>query len=190
MKLGKLVILVTVMMLFVFGLVACQKRAVTKADTAQQEQPQTMEKKDQEKITESKIDSKIESVDVKDRDGQYAESKESMFSDILFDYDKYDVAGTYKSVLQSVSTWMAKNTSARLSIEGHCDERGTNEYNLALGDRRAKAVKDYLVSLGVASDRINVISYGEERPICTEQTEVCWAKNRRAHFVVLTKVGK
>ena len=188
MKSGRLVVL-TVMVLFVFGLVACQKRAVTKADTAQETQ-QSMEKKDGEKVTESKIDSKIESVDVKDKDGQYAESKESMFSDILFDYDKYDVADIYKSVLQSVSTWMAKNTSARLSIEGHCDERGTNEYNLALGDRRAKAVKDYLVSLGVASDRINVISYGEERPLCNEQTEVCWAKNRRAHFVVLTKVGK
>ncbi len=189
MKSGKRVVLV-LMVLFAFGLVACQKRAVTKADTGQQAQPQTMEKKDQEKVSESKIDSTIESVDVKDKDAQYAESKESMFSDILFDYDKYDVADKYKSVLQSVSSWMAKNTSARLSIEGHCDDRGTNEYNLALGDRRAKAVKDYLVSLGVAADRINVISYGEERPLCNEQTEVCWAKNRRAHFVVLTKVGK
>jgi peptidoglycan-associated lipoprotein len=85
---------------------------------------------------------------------------------------------------------MAKNSTARLSIEGHCDERGTNEYNLALGDRRAKAVKDYLTSLGVASGRMDVISYGEERPACTDQSEACWAKNRRAHFVVLTKVGK
>ena len=189
MKSGKFVVL-TFMLLFAFGLVACQKRAVTKADTEPQVQPQAVEKKDQEKVTESKIDSKIESVDVKDKDGQYAESKESMFSDILFDYDKYDVADTYKPVLKSVSSWMAKNTSARLSVEGHCDDRGTNEYNLALGDRRAKAVKDYLVSLGVASDRINVISYGEERPLCSEQTEACWAKNRRAHFTVLTKVGK
>jgi peptidoglycan-associated lipoprotein len=180
----------TLVLVFAFGLVACQKRAATKADTAPQVEPQAVEKKDQEKVTESKIDSKVESVDVKDKDGQYAESKESMFSDILFDYDKYDVADTYKPVLKSVSSWMAKNTSARLSIEGHCDDRGTNEYNLALGDRRAKAVKDYLVSLGVASDRINVISYGEERPLCSEQTEACWAKNRRAHFTVLTKVGK
>jgi peptidoglycan-associated lipoprotein len=189
MKSGKFVVF-TFMLLFAFGLVACQKRAVTKADTEPPVQPQAVEKKDQEKVTESKIDSKVESVDVKDKDGQYVESKESMFSDILFDYDKYDVADTYKPVLKSVSSWMAKNTSARLSIEGHCDDRGTNEYNLALGDRRAKAVKDYLVSLGVASDRINVISYGEERPLCSEQTEACWAKNRRAHFTVLTKVGK
>jgi len=80
--------------------------------------------------------------------------------------------------------------TARLSLEGHCDERGTNEYNLALGDRRAKAVKDYLVSLGVASGRIDVISYGEEKPVCKEQSEDCWAKNRRAHFIVLIKAGK
>ena len=190
MKSVKRAVVLTFTLLLVFGFAACQKRAVTQPDTAQQAQPQAMEKKDMEKVTEQKIDSKVESVDVKDKDAQYAESKESMFADILFDYDKYDVADTYKSVLQSVSSWMSKNTSARLSIEGHCDERGTNEYNLALGDRRAKAVKDYLVSLGVASGRIDVISYGEERPVCTEQTDVCWAKNRRAHFVILTKVGK
>ena len=190
MKSGKHVIALTLVLLFAFGLAACQKKAVVKPETTQQTQPQDVEKKDMEKVTEKKIDSKVESVDVKDKDAQYAESKENLFADILFDYDKYDVADTYKPVLKSVSTWMAKNTSARLSIEGHCDERGTNEYNLALGDRRAKAVKDYLVSLGVASDRITVISYGEERPICKDQTEGCWTKNRRAHFVILTKVGK
>lgn len=189
MKSGRHAVVLTFALLFAFGLAACQKRAVTQPDTTQQVQPQTTEKKDMEQVTEKKIDSKVESVDVKDKGAQYAESKESMFADILFDYDKYDVADTYKSVLQSVSAWMSKNTTARLSIEGHCDERGTNEYNLALGDRRAKAVKDYLVSLGVASGRIDVISYGEERPVCTEQTDVCWAKNRRAHFVILTKVG-
>lgn len=192
MKSGKHVIALTLALLFAFGLAACQKKAAVQPETTQPTQPQTMEKKDKdmEKVTEKKIDSKIESVDVKDKGAQYVESKESMFADILFDYDKYAVADSYKSVLQSVSAWMAKNLSARLSIEGHCDERGTNEYNLALGDRRAKSVKDYLVSLGVSSERIDIISYGEERPVCTEQTEECWAKNRRAHFVILTKVGK
>ena len=190
MKSVKRAVVLTFTLLLVFGFAACQKRAVTQPDTTQQVQPQTTEKKDMEKVTEKKIDSKVESVDVKDKGAQYAESKESMFADILFDYDKYAVADSYKSVLQSVSAWMAKNASSRLSIEGHCDERGTNEYNLALGDRRAKAVKDYLTSLGVPSERMDIISYGEERPACTEQTEVCWAKNRRAHFVILTKVGK
>ena len=76
------------------------------------------------------------------------------------------------------------NQSALLLIEGHADERGTNEYNLALGERRAKATRDYLVSVGIDAGRITVISYGEERPICTEKTDACWAKNRRAHFLV------
>ena len=120
----------------------------------------------------------------------YAEGKEGMFADIMFEYDKYDVKESYKSELQAVSAWMTKNSSAKVSVEGHCDDRGTNEYNLALGDRRAKAVKDYLVSLGVLSSRIETISYGEEKPVCTEQSEECWAKNRRAHFVILTKAGK
>jgi peptidoglycan-associated lipoprotein len=69
-------------------------------------------------------------------------------------------------------------------IEGHCDERGTNEYNLALGERRAKSTMNYLVSQGVQASRITIISYGEERPVCNEKTEECWAKNRRAHFLV------
>jgi peptidoglycan-associated lipoprotein len=192
MKSRSLAVVFTVAVLFVFGLAACQKRPVTQPDATQQGQPPAMmeKQKDQEKVTEQKLDSKVESVGSKDKAAEYAESKESMFSDILFDYDKYDVQDSYKQVLQTVSSWMAKNSSARLSIEGHCDERGTNEYNLALGDRRAKAVKDYLVSLGVASGRIDVISYGEERPACKDQTDACWAKNRRAHFTVLTRMGK
>ncbi len=118
------------------------------------------------------------------------EEKEGLFKDILFEFDKYDVKSDYKSELKSIAEWMAKNSGAKLSIEGHCDDRGTNEYNLALGDRRAKAVKDYLVSLGVPAAKLQTISYGEEKPLCTEQTEDCWAKNRRAHFVVLGKAGK
>jgi len=192
MKTRSLVVVIAVSAVIAFGLSACQKRVVTQPDSGQQGQQQKdmTPQKDQEKVTEKKLDAKIESVDSKDKGAQYAESKDSMFSDILFEYDKYDVKDTYKQTLQSVASWMSKNTTARLSLEGHCDERGTNEYNLALGDRRAKAVKDYLVSLGVASGRIDVISYGEEKPVCSLQTEDCWAKNRRAHFTVLIRVGK
>ena len=190
MKSRSLAVVVALAMVFAFGLSACQKRATTQPDTTPQAQQQPTPPKEQEKITEKKLDAKVESVDTKDKEAQYAESKENIFSDILFDYDKYDVKATYREMLQSVSALMAKNTTARLSIEGHCDERGTNEYNLALGDRRAKAVKDYLVSLGVATGRIDVISYGEERPLCNDQTDACWAKNRRAHIAVLTKVGR
>ena len=177
-----------------FALVAfisfgCQK-AATKPEA---EQPAKEEKesaeKTPEKITEQKIASGKESVESQEKGTGAMEEKEGMFKDINFDYDKYNIKDEYKSVLKSLASWMAKNAGAKLSVEGHCDDRGTNEYNLALGDRRAKAVKDYLVSLGVSSSKVETISYGEEKPLCTEQTEECWAKNRRAHFVVLGKAG-
>lgn len=110
---------------------------------------------------------------------------QTKISDIYFDFDRYDVRDDAKPILKEVSAMLLKNKKIKVIIEGHCDDRGTNEYNLALGDRRAGSVKEYLVSLGIASARIEIISYGEEKPLCTEQTEDCWAKNRRAHFVFI-----
>jgi len=98
---------------------------------------------------------------------------------VHFDFDKYDVLENDKAVLQRQASWLAKYPSVRVTIEGHCDERGTREYNLALGARRANAVKEYLVSLGLSSARADTISYGKEHPICTESNEDCWAQNRR-----------
>jgi peptidoglycan-associated lipoprotein len=98
---------------------------------------------------------------------------------VHFDYDKYDILDADRAVLQRQAAWLSKYPSVRVTIEGHCDERGTREYNLALGARRANAVKEYLVSLGVASGRVETISYGKERPVCTESNESCWAQNRR-----------
>ncbi len=193
MNVRKLMVVGALSLSIVFGLVSCQKRAVTKSDTGQQGQQQQQmdaQKKDSESVIEKQLDGKVASADAADKTATYVESKENMFADILFAYDKYDVSESYRQTLLSISDWMAKNATARLSIGGHCDERGTNEYNLALGDRRAKAVKDYLVSLGVASSRVDVISYGEEKPACKEQTEACWAKNRRANFTVLVRAGK
>ncbi len=193
MRAGRHAVMIAVAVFFAFGLAACQKGAVVQPEATQtgaEQKDMGQQPKDQEKVSEKKLDAKVETVESKDKGAEFVESKESRFTDILFDYDQYTVKETYRQELQSVAAWMAKNSSDRLSIEGHCDERGTNEYNLALGDRRAKAVKDYLVSLGVAAGRIDVISYGEERPLCKEQTEDCWAKNRRAHFTILTKAGK
>lgn len=171
-------------------LTGCQKKAIVQPEAPSptvKEQPEPIQQpKAPEKVTEQKIES-VKSGDVA---SQYAEERRGMFTDILFDYDKYDVKEVYKPEMLKISAWMAKNSSAVVSIEGHTDERGTNEYNLALGDRRAKSVKDYLVSLGVPSSRIETISYGEEKPVCTEQNEECWTKNRRAHFVILIKAGK
>jgi peptidoglycan-associated lipoprotein len=103
--------------------------------------------------------------------------------DVFFDFDKYDIRQSDAKVLDTNATWLKTNDNLVL-IEGHCDERGTNEYNLALGERRAKATMNYLVGQGVQANRITIISYGKERPTCTEHSEACWAKNRRAHFLV------
>jgi len=106
-------------------------------------------------------------------------------ADVHFDYDRYDLAEQERSTLQQNAQWLKQNAAAKVEIEGHCDDRGTVEYNLALGAKRAKSVKDYLVTLGIAGDRLSTISYGEELPLCHEENESCWQRNRRAHSVVL-----
>jgi peptidoglycan-associated lipoprotein len=104
--------------------------------------------------------------------------------EVYFDFDKYDIRPEDAKTLDANATWLKSNGDNLVLIEGHCDERGTNEYNLALGERRAKSTMNYLVSQGIQANRITIISYGEERPVCTEKTEACWAKNRRANFLV------
>jgi peptidoglycan-associated lipoprotein len=102
--------------------------------------------------------------------------------DIHFEYDKAEISPQEMAVLQSNAAWLKANANVRFTIEGHTDERGTEEYNLALGDRRAAAVKEALIAQGIAANRIMTVSYGEERPMCHEQTEVCFGMNRRAAF--------
>ena len=104
--------------------------------------------------------------------------------DIHFDFDKYNIRPNDANILDANAAWLKKNANYLLLIEGHCDERGTGEYNIALGERRAKATMNHLVSQGVSASRISIVSHGEERPVCTEHNEACWAKNRRAHFLV------
>ena len=103
---------------------------------------------------------------------------------IYFDFDKYNIRPGDAKILDASAQWLNSNAGYLLLIEGHTDERGTNDYNLALGDRRAKATMNYLVAQGVKSDRITIVSYGEERPVCTEHNEACWARNRRAAFLI------
>jgi peptidoglycan-associated lipoprotein len=103
---------------------------------------------------------------------------------IYFDFDRYDIRPGDARVLDTNAQWLKSNANQLVLIEGHCDERGTNEYNLALGERRAKSTMNYLVSQGVQASRITIISYGEERPVCTQKNEECWSKNRRAQFLV------
>ena len=101
---------------------------------------------------------------------------------VYFDFDKSEIKPEAKSVLENKAAWLREHPEYNVSIQGHCDERGTNEYNLALGDRRAKSAMKYLNALGISADRMSTISYGEERPVCTEHAESCWWKNRRDEF--------
>ena len=113
---------------------------------------------------------------------EYAPS--AALADVHFDFDKAVIRPGDARILDASAAWLKTNAGQVLLIEGHCDERGTNEYNLALGERRAKAAMSYLVSRGVEASRITLISYGKERPLCTEKAERCWARNRRDHFLV------
>lgn len=106
---------------------------------------------------------------------------------VYYGYDSYNLTDEARSALKNNADWMKANSSARIQIEGHCDERGTVEYNMALGDRRANAAKSYLVRLGVSASRIETLSYGKERPADLGHNESAWAKNRRAVFVLLSK---
>ena len=105
-------------------------------------------------------------------------------SDIHFDFDQYVIRPDDAKTLDAGAAWLKANPTQLVLIEGHCDERGTTEYNLALGERRAKATQNYLVSQGVSSRRISIVSYGKEKPQCSESSESCWQQNRRAHFLV------
>jgi peptidoglycan-associated lipoprotein len=104
--------------------------------------------------------------------------------DIHFNFDQYDLDSNSKKVLEQNASFLKSNPDMRVEIQGHCDERGTNNYNIALGERRAHSTKNYLVAQGVDSSRVNVISYGEEKPFCSDSNENCWFQNRRAHFMV------
>ena len=108
---------------------------------------------------------------------------EQAVHDAYFDYDKADIRSDSREALAQTAEYLKANPSIRVTIEGHCDERGSTEYNLGLGDRRSAAVREYLVSLGVSADRMNTVSFGKEKPFCLEHNDTCWQQNRRGHFV-------
>ena len=110
----------------------------------------------------------------------------SPLKDVYFEFDRFALRPEARETLQGNAKWLKSNPGQRAEIEGHADERGTNEYNLALGARRAQAVKDYLATLGIAADRLSTISYGEELPVCKTNSEACWQRNRRAHLVIIS----
>jgi peptidoglycan-associated lipoprotein len=116
--------------------------------------------------------------------------KMGLLADIHFDYDKAELREGDRQILARNAETLKKFDFLRITVEGHCDERGSVEYNLALGERRARAAYDYLGSLGVAGDRMKTVSYGKEVPVCQDSTEECWARNRRDHFAVTGKTTR
>jgi peptidoglycan-associated lipoprotein len=111
-------------------------------------------------------------------------NRRGYLKDAFYDFDKAEIRSDAREALAADAEWLRKHPSVKITIEGHCDERGTREYNLALGDRRANAARDYLVSLGVDGARLRTVSYGKERPFAADHDEDSWQKNRRAHFVI------
>ena len=181
------------LMLAAIGIIisGCSQKAVVKPVEQPEQEIPAAEQRQSEKMPTEKLTpvpaEKVTSSDTADQ--AFKNSRETLqlqakLQDIHFAYDKYAVRAEEKPALKIVSDILLKNNNLKVSIEGHCDERGTNEYNLALGDKRANAVKEYLISLGIPPIRIETISYGEEKPVCTESTEACWTRNRRAHFVL------
>jgi len=177
-KILMLMVLVLAMAVMAMG---CSK-GTTKTNNGMSEEGSTMT--GTENVTEDQ--QQMAMMGKEDISGKYIEDSatSAQFNDIYFDFDMYSIREDAKPALKDLAAWLSGN-NAKVIIEGHCDERGTTEYNLALGDRRANATKQYLTASGVSANKIETISYGEEKPQCEEKTESCWSKNRRAHFVVL-----
>jgi peptidoglycan-associated lipoprotein len=161
--------------LFLVGLLvvavgACSKKQTTKVET--------------EPATETVTETAPPVEEVRETVQETPVTKMPVLNDVYFDFDKSTLSAEAKQTLADNATQLKDAGAMAVTIEGHCDERGTNAYNLALGEKRANAAKDYLVSLGVDAGRITTISYGEEKPFDAGHDESAWSKNRRAHFVV------
>jgi peptidoglycan-associated lipoprotein len=174
-----------VMTIFIFSTLGCAPSASSKPDPSVATPDKSAEKQLGEgqrgptKESTAQAGSSLDDL----REGKPPTS--GPLKDIFFGFDRYDLEAEARSTLKANADWLKKNPAGRVEIEGHCDERGTNEYNLALGAKRAQAAKDYLVTLGIATERLSTISYGEEIPVCKEPNESCWRQNRRARFVII-----
>ncbi len=157
--------------------VSCAKKTV-KDETALQQQAE------EEARIKAREAEQTESLQEEARRKLAAAQERFLNEDIHFEFDRSDLLPEAQEILRWKAAWMQKNPNVQVTIEGHCDERGTNEYNLALGDRRANSTKSYLMDLGIYGSRLNTISYGEERPADYGSNEEAWAKNRRAHLTL------
>ncbi len=179
----KVVILLMVVALALAFTTSCKKKVQTVPQPQAQEQPAPAKVDESAKLTQPTL-SEEELFLSKSLDQINQEKPLTM---IFFEFDKYDIRPDAKPVLEQDAAWLNKFKTAKVLIEGHADERGTEDYNLALGEKRAKSVMDYLVSMGIAPDRMKVISYGKSQPLDPGHDEAAWQRNRRAQFLVIEK---
>lgn len=190
-----LTVVLTGTVFVLMGVTGCAKKPA--APAVQEEAPKAEVKKEAAPVVEEKADTyegfraveeSAEDAARRVRDERILAAKELIANtrllDVNFDYDKYDIRWNEKGKLQDLAEVLKDHPELEVTIEGHCDDRGTNAYNRGLGEKRANAVQEFLYSLGIMQDRVTQVSYGEEKPLCTEQNEACWSKNRRAHFLL------
>jgi peptidoglycan-associated lipoprotein len=172
-----------------FLFMGCQKKVIIDegAEAEQQTEMMTGEGQPAEegRLDQEQIEASLQTKKYAGIEGEVFES--SMLQDIHFAFDRYELSANSREILTRNAEFILQFSEAKIQIEGHCDERGTSEYNLALGERRAMSAKRYLISLGVPAHRLSTISYGEELPVDPGHSEGAWAKNRRGHFVILSR---
>ena len=176
------------MALVIFSFSACTKSKISSTPSTTTSEEEEARKRAEEEARRQAL--KEETLREESLSEQQAkermESERSKFEndDIYFEFDSIRLSPEAQEILTRKAAWLRENPGARVTIEGHCDDRGTNEYNLALGEGRAQSARDFLVDLGIGESKLTTISYGEERPIDKGQNEEAWAKNRRVHFVI------
>jgi peptidoglycan-associated lipoprotein len=175
-----------ILLLSVFVLWGCPKKAeVTTSPETQEAAPAKEEPKVEQKAEPMKEEAKPEAA--KEEPQERAAAGAAGLQPIYFDFDRSFIRDDAKAAMKANAEYLKANPNVKIKIEGNCDERGTKEYNQALGQRRATSAKKYLTDMGISAKRISLISYGKEKPSCTEHTEDCWQKNRRDDFVTVTE---
>jgi peptidoglycan-associated lipoprotein len=178
-------------LVILLGIAACAPSITSKSDTTSTNRPGAAASGAEQRAGEGQRSGTGESNTGVSSLKQLEEGKSpttpasSPLKDVFYEFDRYDLTTDARSTLRANADWLKSNPAARVEIEGHCDERGTSEYNLALGAKRAQAARDFLSTLGISAERLSTISYGQEIPVCREHSEDCWKQNRRARFVIL-----
>ncbi len=190
MKIRQVLVLITIMLVSMFLFSGCPKKAEVSStpepqkETAQADQKAAEEARRAADEARAKAEAEAKAkAEAEERERAAAAEAAAGLKPIYFDFDKAFIRSDARSVMKANAEWLKSHPNAKVRIEGNCDERGTIEYNQALGQRRAAAAKKYLTDLGISAKRISLISYGKEKPVCKEGTEDCWQKNRRDEFV-------